>query len=74
MLLLVQIFVLISSLYSSCNMLRYCLIDVDFSIKVWIVIVVGKLMLQIGQMYVVIRDMLEKYMGGVDVEFRQVGI
>lgn len=74
MLLLVQIFVLINCLYSSYNMLRYCLIDVDFSIKVWIVIVVGKLMLQIGQMYVVIRDMLEKYMGGVDVEFRQVGI
>lgn len=55
-------------------MLRHCLIDVDPSTKAWIVTAVGKLTSQIGQMHAATRDMLEKHMGGVDVELRQVGI
>lgn len=73
-LLLAQTLVSISSSYSSCNMLRHCLIDVDPSTKAWIVTAVGKLTSQIGQMHAATRDMLEKHMGVVDVELRQVGI
>lgn len=73
-LLLAQTLVSISCSYSSYNMLRHCLIDVDPSTKAWIVTAVGKLTSRIGQMHAATRDMLEKHMGGVDVELRQVGI
>lgn len=43
----------------------------DPSTKAWIVTAVGKLTSRIGQMHAATRDMLEKHMGGVDVELRQ---